>query len=341
MAVVLVLYTIFIFCELPYFRHGPGVQAQRFEMEKDSEGRLAKGRDKLNELQRDAENSPCWREVLNSLNSTCRDLSDVKQTRLALVFTNCHLEKSGRETYPCTDEMTIKECTSVDRMGDVAFQIYTQFYTHASNLCYFIQSRLWQTQTESTINKLSYTSQEAVSKLEQSLEYHRELDSKQSQALKNQETILDQDYKIAKSLETTKDKMDRAFQEMSEKAEKQKFVLEEMLSKLLTGMSNVQWLLSLMLGEFITLETGGFFVVVFFVATFAPQFGYSRLWLYSLLVVYAVCESGIRRTVVWWTSTSAADVGLVSSCTHLPVAMHRGSSSGLYSTCKCMVHLHV
>ena len=311
---LLILNLILLF-SLPYFYHELGVQAQQFEMESRSESRLAKGRDKLKELQRDAENSPCWREVLEALNSTCRDLTDVKQTRLALIFTNCHLEKSGRETFPCTEEMSIKECTSVSRMGDFAFGIYTQFYTHANNLCYFIQSRLWQEQTESTVNKLSQTSQEAVSKLEKSLEYHRELDSKQSQALKNQETILDQDHMIAESLETTKNKMDKAFQEMSEKAEKQKFVLEEMLTKLLTGMSNVQWLLSLMLGEFITLETGGFFAVVFFVVTFAPQFGYSRLWLYSLLVGYAVCESAVRRTVIWWTSNRTADVGLVSQIT--------------------------
>ena len=280
------------------------------DLQSGSEGRLAKGRDKMKELQRDAKNSPCWREVLDTLNSTCRDLTDAKQTRLALIFTNCHLEKSGRNTFSCTEEMSIKECTSASRMGDFAFGIYTQFYTHASNLCYFIQFHLWQEQTESTVNKLSNTSQETV---EQSLNYHKELDSKQSQALKNQEFILDQDYKIAQSLETTKKRMDEAFHQMSEKAERQKFVLEELLNKLLTGMNNVQWLLSLMLGEFIVLETGAFFVVVFIMVTFTPQFGYSRLWLYTLLVGYFMCEITIKRTVLWWTSNHAANVGLVST----------------------------
>ena len=76
------------------------------------------------------------------------------------------------------------------------------------------------------------------------------MESKQQQSLQNQEAIMEQDNKIAQSLAHTKLDMDKAFQEMSEKAEKQKFILDDMLGKLTKGLSNIQWLLSLMLGEF-------------------------------------------------------------------------------------------
>ena len=38
-------------------------------------------------------------------------------------FANCHLQKSGKETYDCFDTMSIKECTQ--DMDDIAFQVNT------------------------------------------------------------------------------------------------------------------------------------------------------------------------------------------------------------------------
>lgn len=289
-----------------------GEYTRRFEIGKNDENSLAKGKVKYEELQRESEYSPCWRDALSTLDTTCRNMTDSTQRRLALALTNCHFENSGRETYPCARDMNVKDCISKDIMGDSSFQIFTQFYTHANNLCYYLQSQLWQEQTETTINRLSDTSHETVQKLEQSLDYHREMEVRQSQALQNQAVIIEQDSQIAKSLEDTKLNMDRAFQEMSEKAEEQKFALENMLTKLNKGMANIQWLLSLMLGEFITLETSGFFIVVAFVVTFAPQFGYSRVCLYVTIIVYWAVESVVKSLVLWWTNSDPPDVSMVS-----------------------------
>ena len=64
---------------------------------------------------------------------------------------------------------------------------------------------------------------------------------------------------------------------MSEKAEKQQFILDDMLGKLTKGLSNIQWLLSLSWES--ALETGAFFFVTIFVVRIAPQFGHSRLFM--------------------------------------------------------------
>ena len=302
----------FLLIFLSCYRHRLGADGRVYEAGSNGDSRQAKGREKFEELERDAENNKCWRAALDSLDSTCKELTNTKQMRLALSFANCHLESAGRQVYPCPATRDIKECINKDRMEDTAFDIYTQFYTHSNNLCYYLQSRIWQQQTESTINRLSTTSQETVNKLEQSLDYHREMETRQQQSLKNQEAIIKQDGKIAQSLAHTRLNMDKAFQEMSEKAEKQKFVLDDLLDKLTKGLSNIQWLLSLMLGEFITLETVAYFFISVFVVTCAPQFGHSRLFMYIVLVSYSVIESMIRKTVLWWTLNWTKDVSLVS-----------------------------
>ena len=119
-----------------------------------------------------------------------------------MAFANCHLEKSGRQVYPCDDTMTIRQCTG--NMDNVAFQTYTEFFTHTGHICYFLQNEIWQELTDRTISRLAETSEEAVLKLGASLEYHQEMEEKQNQALDNQAAILDQDQRIADSLDDTR-----------------------------------------------------------------------------------------------------------------------------------------
>ena len=101
--------------------------------------------------------------------------------------------------------MTIEECTR--DMDPVSFQTYTEFFTHTGHICYFLQSQLWQERTENVISRLSDSSKEALEKLEEGLEYHKVIDTKQNEALKNQDKILDQDRKIADSLHKTSEHM--------------------------------------------------------------------------------------------------------------------------------------
>lgn len=80
----------------------------------------------------------------------------VPPRQLAVAFANCHLEASGKATYQCEPSHTVQQCTS--GMSDVAFTTYTEFFTHADNLCHFLQSEMWQERTEQTVNALASTS---------------------------------------------------------------------------------------------------------------------------------------------------------------------------------------
>jgi hypothetical protein len=65
-------------------------------------------------------------------------------------FTNCHLEKSELETYPCTEEMSLAACTRpmADSTNGIAYVAYTHFFTHAESMCFYLQSAAFQAATE-------------------------------------------------------------------------------------------------------------------------------------------------------------------------------------------------
>ena len=257
------------------------------------QARLEVGEAQLRELESKASHSPCWRDAVSRLDHSCKQLNDVQQSRLAVAFANCHLDKSGRQTYPCSDDMTIRECTGT--MDTDAYQTYTHFFTHTGHICYFLQIELWQGRTEGLIDRLSDTSSETVRKLEQSLDYHRLLDEKQDTALRNQDVILEQDKKIASSLRETHRDMAASFSEMSAMAESQKALLGEMFSSLQSSVEAVRSLMSLMLVEFIGWETVAVFCVSWLVVMLLPQFHYSRFKMMVVLLGEVMMEVCVRR----------------------------------------------
>ena len=278
--------------------------------EQDEEINLSRrqlGHDRLEEYKRYAQSSLCWRNALSDLGTSCKTLSDTQQSRLALAFANCHFERSGRNRYECSIDQDIKDCTNSDVMDDTSFQVYTEFFTHTGHLCYFIQNQLWQENAENTINQLTYTSSETVKKLEVSLEYHRRLDDKQTKTLENQDIILEQENQIASSLKETHSNIDKAFQEMFEKTESQKLMLNDLFDSLSKSIGGIQWILSAILGEIMSLETAAFFIAAFLIVTFLPQFGFSRVWLYFTLIVYGLIEGGVRRCVLWLINPQSQD----------------------------------
>ncbi len=126
------------------------------------------------------------------------------------------------------------------------------------------------------------------------------MESKQNMALRNQETILDQDQKIAMSLEQTRGEMNQAFDEMSEMAEKQKRLLSEMFSSLQKSVDVLRNLMSLLVVEFVGYETFAAFVIAWLVIVFLPHFGYSKFKLYIVLFSNLVLEIVVRRLYSYW-----------------------------------------
>ena len=83
---------------------------------------------------------PCWTEALTHLQQGCKHLDDEVQGRLALAFANCFLAKAGQRTYPCPRSASISSC--LEEVDSIAFNSYSNFFTHTQNMCYFLQSQV-------------------------------------------------------------------------------------------------------------------------------------------------------------------------------------------------------
>lgn len=75
-----------------------------------------------------------------------------------MLLTNCHLHKSGLATFPCdvdsSSSSIIADCTR--RLGQdvVAFQTYNIFFTHADNICFYVQHQEFVERSEHAVNGL-------------------------------------------------------------------------------------------------------------------------------------------------------------------------------------------
>ena len=105
----------------------------------------ALGRSKLTELSQAVDRpryGACWSSALARLEAVCQQLEEETHSRLALQFANCQLAQTGQKTFQCGAEERISSCLAA--VDTIAWTSYTSFYTHTHNMCYFLQSRIWQ-----------------------------------------------------------------------------------------------------------------------------------------------------------------------------------------------------
>ncbi|XP_075774576.1 uncharacterized protein LOC142826075 isoform X5 [Pelodiscus sinensis] len=118
-------------------------------------GLLAQGRARLQEAQLLAQHpqlGACWAGALGRLDVGCQELDEEQQSRIALAFAHCHLQRSGRPFPPCEAGSSVRACTQ--HMDPVAFGVYTEFFTHAHSLCYLLRGEAWRRRAQRTAHRL-------------------------------------------------------------------------------------------------------------------------------------------------------------------------------------------
>ncbi|XP_058879425.1 protein brambleberry-like [Acipenser ruthenus] len=103
----------------------------------------------------------CHYKVIAQLKSSCSGLSEEEIAKLGVVLFNCQAEVEGRKTYPCTPEMTIKECT--EPMDADTWNAYHIVSNRARSVCYTTRQQHFKRRAEMTVNSLVAT---ATSQLE-------------------------------------------------------------------------------------------------------------------------------------------------------------------------------
>lgn len=85
-------------------------------------------------------------------------------------------------------------------LSESAFEVYIQFFNHIDNICFYMQSTLWQEKTEETVNRLVSISGDVVNKLNEANRQNALLVQQQRVALEHQKQLLTGSEKYATPL---------------------------------------------------------------------------------------------------------------------------------------------
>uniref|UniRef100_A0A8C5QW32 Protein brambleberry-like n=1 Tax=Leptobrachium leishanense TaxID=445787 RepID=A0A8C5QW32_9ANUR len=194
---------------------------------------MEKGKSHLKQLQDFARNvryGKCWSNALKTVDVGCKELTEEQQSRIALTFTHCHLKRSNRSYPKCTDTSSILECTH--GMDYVAFNTYTEFFTHAHSICYYLQHEMWQEQAQDTILRLTAHSDSVARQLETTNQMAEEMMKAQNSTLQTQEEILQNGHLLKHTLKESTLGMKQAFQEMEQSATEQRLLFSEIFNRI-------------------------------------------------------------------------------------------------------------
>lgn len=275
-----------------------------------SKDRIQAGKSKLEEFTASAKSSDCWKKAVEGIEKRCRSLGDIEQSYLAIDFTNCHMSKSGRKIYSCSREtQSVEQCTG--SMDDTTYLAYTTFFTHTANICFYVKSELWQQRTEATISKLAKTSQEVAAQLEESAKRQILVLEKQNVSLENQKEIISNEIHLTETLRNSTSVAKRSFEDMKQNALEQKALFSETFDGVFKSVEKVRKLQSMILGEFISLQSVAFYIAAVctcYFLTSTPRTAAGRLPLFIGLFVLIFIE----RLLTSWGVTDAQSTDTVN-----------------------------
>ena len=151
---------------------------------------VRRGKERLQDYE--SRDSPCWKAAVNELQSKCSEMTDIEKSILAIKFANCHFKKSGLTTYDCTEKANFQDCTSCMKAIDSSsFLVYTEFFTHVTDICFYLESKNSRLKTIETITLLSQTTSDTIIKLEVALKNERNISTMQNALFTTQEDIVE------------------------------------------------------------------------------------------------------------------------------------------------------
>ncbi|XP_060679215.1 uncharacterized protein LOC132813700 isoform X2 [Hemiscyllium ocellatum] len=258
----------------------PRAQPQLLE-----QGRRELGR--VQELSLQPGTGECWRRALSLAEGSCQELGQEQQDHIALGFTRCHLESSGKSFPACPESAGVQSC--VGSLDSVSFLVYTEFFTHAHSICYYLQSELWHQQMEETITRLRVTSESVSRQLEAADRLAADIMAAQNVTLRAQDQVLRHGEVLKATLQDSTQGVQRVFREMQDATREQQHQFAEVFRRLAY------------LQQFLLLETGTVHALAYYLAAFLLAFlttctqrtSSARLTLFLLLSLSVYVERGV------------------------------------------------
>ena len=286
---------------LPMLMHGLQPAVGLGASKPSDEERIKLGREKYEAMRRDSaipRYGPCWLAAIGELEIGCKHLSEDVQHRLAHHFTHCFLSKTGRETKPCSAKDDLESC--IGAMKPEAFNVYTEFFTHTQNICFFLESQAWQERSELTIDRLADNSELVARQIEDSSRLQSEIMKQQNDTIKNQEVLLERGIDLRSTLEQSKTDVRLMLQELKMSTSEQRSLIFEVFDR-------VNSLQSLVMGEFTGFYSLIFYaisILVVYLLTSTPRTSGARFWLFLIMTFNMVAE----RSLTMWGIGDETDV---------------------------------
>lgn len=136
---------------------------------------------KFTEIQVQSPLETCQHKVIMRIRTSCSDLSEEELAKLSVNLLNCQSAVEGRKMFPCTEEMSLKQCTT-DMDADM-WNAYHLMSNRARAVCYAARSTQFRALTELTVNKLMQTAHTQIKSLNSLKENQDRLEEQTVQAL--------------------------------------------------------------------------------------------------------------------------------------------------------------
>lgn len=241
----------------------------------------------------------CWTEAIRQIDKTCADLSERTQATLAIRFTKCFMEMSGgsnggsQSSYN-EDNGDFDGCDDAECMGNMNERVYntfTHFYTHTTNICYYLMHQVWHSETEKTINLLQTHSQSVSKQLELAGRLQINLLQQQREGLKVQRELVAQGVNLSEVLNESQGSLSRLTEQFRNSTIEQGRQLGDLFQRLAQFHN---WIV----GEYTFFEQIMYYSVLFvviIVATTAKRSENCRFMLFLLAFMNLVVESLLQR----------------------------------------------
>ncbi|XP_012271114.1 protein brambleberry [Orussus abietinus] len=148
---------------------------------------------KLTEIRVSSALESCQHKVIIQIQS-CAQMSEEELGKLSVNLLNCQSAVEGRKMFPCTAEMSLKQCTT-DMDADT-WNAYHLMSNRARAVCYAARNMQFRALTELTVNKLMSTTHSQIKTLSSLKESQERMEERTMDALssltKGNEALLQQ-----------------------------------------------------------------------------------------------------------------------------------------------------
>ncbi|XP_043257468.1 protein brambleberry-like [Colletes gigas] len=140
---------------------------------------------KFTEIQVSSPLETCQHKVIMKIRTACSQMTEEELAKLSVNLLNCQSAVEGRKMFPCTEEMSLKQCTT-DMDADM-WNAYHLMSNRARAVCYSARSTQFRALSELTVNKLMETAHVQIKTLD-SLKVSQDQLEEQQQHLMDAQT---------------------------------------------------------------------------------------------------------------------------------------------------------